>query len=278
MYKKRYFFKVYVAVVIVLTAVKWVFGINIPATTAASPQPKEIPAHDVAPHTAGCLSSPAIPSHPHPVRGVHDYDECFPDSQEVQLRSAMRWGVKVLAPPEQKNDETDRLSYANQQDDNSCRTPNNQAQEAAEGELVYVGACPYYEVDKLWYSKPYLVPRAASLLHDIGRAYFDSLYVKGLPLQRILVTSVLRSQEDVLRLRRHNGNATQNSCHCYGTTFDISYNRFVVVQSPDGPQRREVRNDTLKYILSEVLRDKRQEGRCYIKYERKQGCFHITVR
>lgn len=42
--------------------------------------------------------------------------------------------------------------------------------------------------------------------------------------------------------------------------------------------RREVRSDTLKWVLSEVLRDMREQGRCYIKYEVKQGCFHMTVR
>jgi hypothetical protein len=77
--------------------------------------------------------------------------------------------------------------------------------------------------------------------------------------------------EDVSRLQHHNPNATENSCHLYGTTFDICYNRYQ-------PIGREVRNDTLKWVLSEVLRDKRQENRCYIKYEVKQGCFHLTVR
>jgi hypothetical protein len=27
-----------------------------------------------------------------------------------------------------------------------------------------------------------------------------------------------------------------------------------------------------------VLRDFREAGRCYVKYEVKQGCFHITTR
>ena len=53
--------------------------------------------------------------------------------------------------------------------------------------------------------------------------------------------------------------------------YDICYNRYHAVTQP-------VRDDTLKYVLSEVLRDKRQEGRCYVKYEVKQGCFHMTVR
>ena len=109
------------------------------------------------------------------------------------------------------------------------------------------------------------------MLHDIGEAFFDSLYAKGLPLHQLIVTSVLRSMDDVAKLKRHNPNATEQSCHLYGTTIDICYNRYQ-------PLTREVRNDTLKWVLSEVLRDKRNEGRCYIKYEVKQGCFHMTVR
>ncbi len=31
-------------------------------------------------------------------------------------------------------------------------------------------------------------------------------------------------------------------------------------------------------ILGKVLSELRNEGRCYIKYERKQRCFHITSR
>jgi hypothetical protein len=30
--------------------------------------------------------------------------------------------------------------------------------------------------------------------------------------------------------------------------------------------------------LAEVLNDMRKQGRCYIKYEVKQSCFHITTR
>jgi hypothetical protein len=133
-------------------------------------------------------------------------------------------------------------------------------------------------VDPLRQSIPYLVPRAAILLQDIGEAFFDSLHIKGVPLHRFIVTSVLRTQEDVARLRNFNQNATENSCHLYGTTFDICYNRYKTVEDPEGPKRREVRNDSLKYVLSEVLRDMREQGRCYIKYEVKQGCFHMTVR
>jgi hypothetical protein len=137
---------------------------------------------------------------------------------------------------------------------------------------------PYYDVDKLTSSIPYLVPDAAVLVNDIGKAFLDSLQIKGIPLHKIIVTSVLRTKSDISRLRKGNVNATENSCHLYGTTVDICYNRFVTVEDPDGPSRRKVRNDSLKWVLSEVLRDFRKNDRCYIKYEVKQGCFHLTLR
>jgi hypothetical protein len=121
-------------------------------------------------------------------------------------------------------------------------------------------------------SIPYLVPRASVLLQRIGRSFMDSLCVKGVPMHKIIVSSVLRTEEDVKRLRRHNVNATEQSAHCHGTTFDITYARFTPVTA------HEVGQDTLKMILAEVLRDFRENQQCYIKYERKQGCFHITVR
>ena len=186
-----------------------------------------------------------------PIYSVPGYQRTFEDQQDVQLLSASKWGIR----PVQNREEAVRRKSG----------------------LVFVGSNPYVYIDKLHSSIPYLVPRASILLQDIGRSYFDSLTMKGIPLHKIIVTSVLRSKDDVERLRGHNGNATQNSCHLYGTTFDVCYNRYKTVEPP-GEQRRAVRNDTLKYILAEVLRDMREEKRCYVKYEVNQGCFHITVR
>ena len=183
---------------------------------------------------------------------VPNYSKAFPDLNDVQLEVANKYGVKPVA---------DRKEA-----------------ERRKSELVYVASNPYYYVDKLNNSIPYLVPRAAVLLNDIGRNFFDSLQIKGIPLHKFIVTSVLRSEADVKKLRGHNGNASENSCHRFGTTFDIAYNRYKTVQAPDGPTRRQVRNDTLKWVMSEVLNDLRLNERCYIKYEVKQGCFHITVR
>ena len=118
------------------------------------------------------------------------------------------------------------------------------------------------------------------LLQDIGRNFADSLQVKGISSHKIIVTSVLRTMADVERLRRHNRNATENSCHMYGTTFDIAYNRYLRVEenAPAYSKQSTVADVRLKQILSEVLRDLRAEGRCWVKYEVKQGCFHLTVR
>ncbi len=182
---------------------------------------------------------------PHRIWSVPSYKDAFPDAQDVQILAANKWGVRPVR--------------------------NREDAEQRKKELVYVAANPYYHVDPMRSSIPYLVPRAAVLLQDIGQSFYDSLYVKGVPLNQLIVTSVLRSMDDVAKLQRHNQNATENSCHLYGTTFDICYNRY-------HPVGRYVRDDTLKWVLSEVLRDMRRQERCYVKYEVKQGCFHITVR
>ena len=156
--------------------------------------------------------------------------------------------------------------------------PDSNEVQLVKAELVYVAANPFYHVDKLNRSIPYLVPRAAVLINDIGRNYLDSLLVKGIPLHQVIVTSVTRTQDDLVKLSKVNKNASENSCHLYGTTFDISYNRFIAVSSLSGLPGTEVRSDQLKKVLAEVLRDLREQERCYVKYEIKQGCFHVTVR
>ena len=236
--KKKYL-QSFIVVTLMLAVGRWVF-------LAFQPSAVEDPSPLVQ------NQGTADARHPHRIYSVPSYDKAFSDSNAVQLQAASRWGVSPVK--------------------------NRADAEARKKELVYIASSPYYHVDPLRQSIPYLVPRAAVLLQDIGQAFYDSLYIKGVPLHRMIVTSVLRTEEDVARLRQFNPNATENSCHLYGTTFDICYNRYETVEPPEGPRRRAVRDDTLKFILSEVLRDMRRQGRCYIKYEKKQGCFHMTVR
>ncbi|MCR5132170.1 MAG: DUF5715 family protein [Prevotella sp.] len=189
----------------------------------------------------------------HRIVSVRSYSDAFPDLQEVQVISAKKWGVTPVQ---------DRAEA-----------------ESRKAELVYVGSNPYFFIEPLYWSIPYLVPKAAVLLQDIGRNFLDSLQVKGLPSHKIIVTSLLRTKEEVARMKHYNGNVSENSCHMYGTTFDIAYNRYLRVEE-DRPYSKQntVADVRLKQILSEVLDDLRKEGRCWVKYEVKQGCFHATVR
>lgn len=199
-------------------------------------------------------------SHKHPIMSVPSYATAFPDLQDTHFAAASLYGVRPVRDREEA--------------------------EHRKSELVYIAANPFFRIDSAMHrSIPYLIPRASLLLHDIARAFVDSLAVKRIPPHTIVVTSVLRTEDDVTRLRRVNSNASEQSCHRFGTTFDVSYYQFHTVGShtskgiPDDIiGRRKVQNDTLKYILSEVLRDLRAEGRCYVKHEVKQGCFHITTR
>ena len=116
------------------------------------------------------------------------------------------------------------------------------------------------------------------MLQTIGRNFLDSLAVKGIPLHRIVVSSVLRTEEDVTKLQRRNPNATEQSCHLFGTTFDICYNSYYRVFDPEDGSKRQVWDGRLKDVLAEVLRDLRERGYCYVRYEYRQSCFHITAR
>lgn len=191
-------------------------------------------------------------NNPHNIKGVVSYKRSFGDLNAVQLKSAKAIGISPVASRE----EAEKLKK----------------------KLVEIGPCDYYDMDSLTHSIPYLVPRASELLEAIGVNFLDSLENKGLNPNKVIVTSVTRTKEDVKRLRRTNGNASMNSCHFYGTTFDISWKRFTKVEDPDGRPMQDVSADTLKLVLAEVLRDLKKEERCYVKYELKQGCFHITAR
>ena len=189
---------------------------------------------------------------PHNIRGVVSYKRSFPDLNDKHLEVAKAVGIRPLEDREEA--------------------------ESMKEKLTHITDNEFYVVDSLTHSIPYLVPRASALLDTIGSNFLDSLAAKGLNPNQVIVTSVLRTQSDVKRLRRRNGNASANSAHCFGATFDVSWKRFKKVEDENGRPLQDVGSDTLKLVLSEVLRDLRQAEKCYIKYELKQGCFHITAR
>ena len=187
------------------------------------------------------------------IKGVSSYVHVFNDLNDVQIATASRIGIDRIA--------------------------NREVAASCTDSLVFIGNNPYYNIKELTHSIPYLVPRAAICLEEIARAFMDSCVVKGLPMHKVVLTSVLRTEADVKKLRRVNVNASQNSCHQHGTTFDISYNHFIMVQDPNTAPKKVIPASKLKRVLAEVLEDQRNLGTCYVKYEyRRSACFHITAR
>lgn len=185
------------------------------------------------------------------VKGVTDYDKGFNDLNDTQLVAAQMYGIPMLTSRETLSHHSDKL--------------------------LFVSSSDTLKVDKLTHSMPYLVPRAHRLLAEIGQNFRDSLQHKGIAPYRIIVTSILRSAEDIKKLQQGNTNASSNSTHTYGTTFDISWKRYDKDSLYAG-NRRPANEVQLKKVLAEVLRDLRDQERCYIKHEKKQACFHITTR
>jgi hypothetical protein len=122
-----------------------------------------------------------------------------------------------------------------------------------------------YRVQKLDYSRAWMVSKGKSMLEKIGTRF--SKETKG---HTFTISSITRTLEDQCRLRRVNSNAALGiSSHNYGNSFDISYVRF---------------NNILKYnpkmelALEKVLKYYYDLGRIYYIKERQQSCFHVTVR
>ena len=190
----------------------------------------------------------------HPVR-IYDvkFAQEFNDINDAQLEVAMAIGVRPVA--------------------------NRKEAEGLKSSLVELTDTDTYVIDSLTHSIPYLIPSAKELLDDIGQAFQDSLASKGLNPYKLVVTSVLRTKEDVAALSKNNLNAAENSTHCYGTTFDLGYWRYVKIPDLRGRPYEDVPQEYLRAVLSQVLKDIHDQGdRCFVKYERQQNCFHITVK
>lgn len=179
-----------------------------------------------------------------------DYKQKFNDMQSKQHEVASRIGL--ARPPKDRDDAA------------SMRKS-----------LVEIKTNENYIVDELTHSVPFLIPSAKKELDAIGAEWSDILRRNGLPHYQFYVTSILRTQEDVKFLQRSgNINSTTQSCHCYGTTFDLAYMRYNKVTRT----RMYMHEDNLKLVLGQVLLNHQRAGKIYVKYEWKQSCFHITVR
>ena len=147
------------------------------------------------------------------IYSVPSFKNTFPDMNDVQMVAAKKNGVSPVK--------------------------NREEAESRKQELVYIGTNPYFHVDRLNNSIPYLVPSASALLQDIGSAFFDSLQIKGIPLHKIIVTSVMRTKDDVTKLRVRNANATEiyNSGRPRRSQKTCSKKRHAKMDSLRGPPR-----------------------------------------
>lgn len=194
-------------------------------------------------------SAPIETKHYGPLTGrPRDYERAFNDMQDKQKAAAEKNGLPTFA--------------------SRADVEANYAKLKSEGKLTEISTNSKYIVRELTNSSPYVVPKMAKLLDDIG-TLFQAMSQSN---AQFVITSVLRTEEDITNLKKKNGNASSNSCHCNATTVDISYVRF----GKDGEEERE--NYHLRLALAKAMHELRKEGRCYVKIERKQYCYHITVR
>ncbi len=141
------------------------------------------------------------------------------------------------------------------------------------GQLIQVYPNDLFQLDTFRYSYACLTPGALELLNDIGIRFQEKLTHTDLKETKLLVTSMLRTENTVKRLRKKNRNAIRHSAHLHGTTFDITYAQFVSQKELSEGER-----DYLKEILAQVLLELRTEDRCWVTYEVWQTCFHIVHR
>lgn len=182
------------------------------------------------------------------VKPIGYLNKIFRDMNNVQLVAANEYGIKPLTK--------------------------NQTVKDANKQLVKIKTCDEYILKELTHSEPYLRPNAAKLLKDIGRNFTDTIRARSGGLEyKMIVTSLLRTPESVKALQKSNSNSTTDSAHLYGTTFDISYAKFFTEET-----EKNINDEDLKNILGEIIKDMRSDELCYVRYEVKQGCFHVTSR
>lgn len=166
-----------------------------------------------------------------------------------------------------------------------------------QGRLVPLGdSTEYWVLRKLTHSAPYVTPDAKALLTEVGRRFAAKLDSAGLPRYRMKVTSALRTDETQAELRKINPNASRIvSAHEFGTTIDVSYERFAVPAEPreksadsTTPVPWELRSEMLEALekangkaiqalLGRSIAELRAEGALMVMMENGQTVFHFTV-
>gem|GEM_PF-1704781 len=167
-----------------------------------------------------------------------------------------------------------------------------------QGRLVPLGdSTEYWVLRKMTHSAPYVTPDARALLIEVGRRFTAKLDSAGLPRYRMKVTSALRTDETQAELRKINPNASRIvSAHEFGTTMDVSYERFAVpapreepADSAAGPpvpwemrsemleELEKAHGKAIQALLGRSIAELRAEGALMVMMENGQTVFHFTV-
>jgi hypothetical protein len=161
----------------------------------------------------------------------------------------------------------------------------------ASGALVELeDSTEYWILRRMENSMAYATPDLNGMLEELGRRFHARLDELGLPRYRMRVTSVLRTPEDQEVLRRTNPNASRIvSAHEFGTTVDVSHERFAVPRAPlgiTGLERLEVEmleevgmehSRVLQAELGRAIQELRGEGALHVMMEDAQPVYHMTV-
>lgn len=132
----------------------------------------------------------------------------------------------------------------------------------------------YFAIQRLSHSIPYAHSDVHDFLDELGERFRQSTINKGLRDYKFYITSVLRTEKDQKKLTKVNANATRNeSAHLYGRTLDIAKTQFLDIRKGE-----IVYSNNLGALLTRELLKMQEEGLCYVLFESRNHCLHITVR
>ncbi len=167
-----------------------------------------------------------------------------------------------------------------------------------QGKLVALGdSTPYWVLRKMDHSVPYVTPDTRAMLLELGKQFHARLDSVGLPRYRMKITSALRTDDTQAELRKINPNASQTvSAHEFGTTVDISHERFAVpaglppvdtaasavptAEQMEAEMLEEVAKANAKALQAELgrtLTAMREAGALKVMMEDAQPVYHMTV-
>lgn len=161
-----------------------------------------------------------------------------------------------------------------------------------QGTLVELGdSTPFWVLRDMDHSVPYVTPDARGMLMELGRRFQARLAKLGLPPYRMKVTSALRTDESQADLRKINSYASRTvSAHEFGTTMDVSHERFAVPADPRPEAPPELRMErkmleevgkehskVLQAELGRAIAEMRDEHALHVMMENLQPVYHMTV-